>query len=87
MTYQNQLDPGEACKARQRSTLLAHLHKGPVSTVRAREELGIGHPAGRVHELRRQGHAIVTRRACVADSQGREHVVASYVLEAGGPHA
>lgn len=84
MTTQNQFDPSESVKARQRTALLAALRDGPVSTVHAREVLGVMHPAGRVLELRRSGHAIVTLRRKVVDADGRAHASASYVLRDGG---
>lgn len=85
MTCQKQFEPGEQAKERQRAVLLAQLRKGAsISTIRAREDLGIAHPAGRVHELRRSGYRIVTHRVSVADSSGKRHIVASYCLASAG---
>lgn len=84
MTCQKQFEPGEQAKERQRAALLAELRQGPVTTLHAREELGIAHPAGRVHELRRSGYRIVTHRVSVADSSGKRHIVASYCLASAG---
>lgn len=83
MTAQNQFEPDETGKARQCSALLADLHKGPVSTVFAREVLGIMSPAARVLELRRQGHVIVTRAGHVVDAAGLPHRSAVYELVGG----
>lgn len=83
MTVQNQFEPGETAKSRQRAALLAALHQGPVSTVYAREALGIMHPGGRVLELRRAGLAILTVRCRVVDGDGRSHVSAEYRLIGG----
>lgn len=84
MTAQNQFEPGDATKAHQQAALLAALREGPISTVHAREVLGIMHPGGRVLELRRSGHAIVTLRRRVVDAEGRAHTSAAYVLTEGG---
>lgn len=75
-------------RAVQRRALLAALQQGPLSTVQAREALGISHPAGRVLELRRAGHDIATVRGVAFDAQGRPHHTAVYVLHKGdGAHA
>jgi hypothetical protein len=67
--------------ARQRSRLLAHLRcTGSVSTLEARGELKIMHPAGRIQELRQRGYPIKTVRITLPDSTGRLHRVARYVL-------
>jgi len=84
MTTQNQFDPSESVKARQRASLLAALRVGPLTTLEAREVLGVMHPAGRVLELRRLGYAIVTLRRKVVDADGRAHQSAAYVLRDGG---
>lgn len=78
------LDPGPAQKARQRAAILAALKAAPLSTLDARSRLGVQHVAGRVHELRRQGHRIVTRSCKCFDAEGRPHTVALYVLQAEG---
>lgn len=73
----------DSAKARQRLALLAALRNGPVTTVQAREALGISHPGGRVLELRRRGLRINTVRGRAVDAQGRPHVSAVYVLVSG----
>ncbi|MFZ2289906.1 MAG: helix-turn-helix domain-containing protein [Halopseudomonas yangmingensis] len=43
--------------------------------------LDIMHPGGRVMELRRQGHEIITDLIAIRDRDGRRHIkVARYVL-------
>ena len=68
-------------RARQVQTMLASLKNGPVSTVQAREELGISHPAGRVLDLRAAGHKVITYITREIDAQGFNHRSALYVLE------
>lgn len=82
-TTENSFAPGETAKARQRATLYTDLRKGPVSTVHAREVLGIMSPAARIMELRRQGHAIITRVGHVVDAAGLSHRSAVYELVGG----
>lgn len=77
--------PSAEVKARQRGALFAALLDHPVSTIFAREVLGMAHPAGRVLELRKAGHAITTQSRTIHDAQGRPHRSAVYVLEAAAP--
>lgn len=70
-------------KYTQRLTLLAALIEGPVSTTKAREELGIGSPAARIFELRKQGYPIKTIWATHYDAWGRPHTGAEYHLMNG----
>lgn len=67
-------------KARQCAAILSALKVAPVSTIEARERLGILHPAGRVLELRKQGHVIATRTRTVYDAAGRPHHCSNYEL-------
>ncbi|MHC1711008.1 MAG: helix-turn-helix domain-containing protein [Solidesulfovibrio sp.] len=62
----------------QRSRMLAALHKGPVSTLKARREYDILHPAARVLELRARGHLIDTVPTDDFTSEGKPHRVALY---------
>lgn len=55
-----------------------------LTTLQAREELGVMSPAPRVLELRRMGYNIVTKRRYERDITGRNHYQAEYVLMAGG---
>lgn len=73
----------------QRQAVLARLHCGPMTTLQARQELDIMHPAARVMELRGLGFNIITHRAWEESDAGQEHRVARYVLlaEQGGRHA
>ncbi|WP_374487013.1 helix-turn-helix domain-containing protein [Zoogloea sp.] len=84
MTVENRFEPGDHAKARQRAVLLAELRQGPVTTIQAREALGIMSPAARVLELRRSGLDILTVRARIVDSAGALHAMARYVLRDGG---
>tara|TARA_R110000868_G_scaffold380784_4_gene647021 strand:+ start:17616 stop:17870 length:255 start_codon:yes stop_codon:yes gene_type:complete len=59
------------------SYLRAH---GSLTTLAARNELGIMHPGGRVHELRKQGFNIVTYDEVEIDPANVEHCVAKYAL-------
>jgi predicted amino acid dehydrogenase len=76
--------PSETTKANQCRALLNHLYQfGNISTIQGREKYGIYHVAGRVHDLRKQGVLIQTRRVLEADASGRLHGVALYVLKGG----
>jgi len=69
----------------QRKRILDALRKQPLSTLDARTELDIMHPAARVQELREQGYPIHTNWETADTGQGK-HRVASYVLLSGGAH-
>lgn len=70
--------------AKQRHAILSHLQQGNcLTTLCAREELGIMHPAARVMELRADGYNIVTHHRGEYDSTGTWHSVAEYVLMNG----
>ena len=65
----------------QRNRLLAALRRRPVTTIEARRELDILHPAGRVKELRHNdGHQILTAWSYEPTDCGKLHRVARYVL-------
>lgn len=67
--------------ATQRALLLAALQShGVISTIEARAFLDILHPAGRIKELRGQGHNIVTLWADKPTEAGKLHRVAVYLL-------
>lgn len=67
--------------ASQRVTLLEHLKKyGSITTLQARQVLGVMSPAPRMKELREAGYSIITERVLDADSTGREHRQGLYVL-------
>ena len=57
-------DPSPAGQpaAVQRARILARLRIGSATTQQLRDELRIMHPGGRVHELRRLGFNILSRR-------------------------
>ena len=70
--------------ANQRLAILNHLRKaGSLTTLQARQELAVCHPAARVIELRGKGYDIVTHWRVDEDSTGRAHRVAEYVLMKG----
>lgn len=68
-----------------RKAILMHLkEKQRLTTLQAREELGVMSPAPRILELRRQGNNIITHRRYERDITGRNHYQAEYVLMTGG---
>jgi hypothetical protein len=69
----------------QRIRLLDVLRHRSITTIDARRDLNVMHPAMRVRELRDLGHNIVTRLVDLPDDQGRlHHRVALYSLISGG---
>lgn len=73
-------EPGDGAKAGQQRLILEALRNGPLSTIDARERLGVMHAGGRVLELRRSGWQIETVRQTVFDNEGRPHRSALYRL-------
>lgn len=63
----------------QRDRLLAWLLSSTITTLQARQELDIMHPAARVQELRAAGHNIITHWATGYTGKVK-HRIASYVL-------
>ena len=63
----------------QRKRILNWLATKSLTTIQARIELDIMHPASRVQELKAQGHNIFTHWETVDTGKGK-HRVASYVL-------
>jgi hypothetical protein len=63
----------------QRALLLAWLQSSTITTLQARQELDILHPAARIQELREQGHNIITHRT-TEDTGKSKHRVACYAL-------
>jgi hypothetical protein len=68
----------------QRCRILARLRQGPLSTLEARADLDVLHPAARVMELRGEGHCIKTLRTHEHSACGQLHTVARYVLMPSG---
>lgn len=64
----------------QQLRLLKALRKGRVSTLSARRDLDILHPAARIQELRDRGYEIKTHWQTEFTDGGHEHRVAAYVL-------
>lgn len=77
--------PNAACEQRKR--LLERLRLGTVSTLEARRELDIMHPAARVMELRNAGYQIERLTVNEASDCGRLHKVARYLLIPSGDGA
>ena len=78
----NRLHKSSANAQSQRMAILAWLKVSALTTLQARTELDIFHPAARVQELREQGHNIVTHWETV-DTGNNKHRIAKYVLFAG----
>ena len=72
--------PSLQAKEHQRDLILDALRMGPLTTLEARERLGVMSPAARTMELRRAGFKIETVRKTALDSEGRPHRSAEYVL-------
>jgi len=68
----------------QRQKLLQALRQKPLSTLEARRELDILHPAARVQELKATGHHIITHWSEEPSECGELHRVARYVLLSTG---
>ena len=64
----------------QRQRLLEALRKNHVSTIQARRELDILHPAGSVKELREKGFEILTLWQWEPTDSGKRHKVGLYAL-------
>lgn len=62
------------------------LNTGPLSTFDSREKLLVPHPAGRINELRKQGHNIVTERLWEYSAGGTRHLVARYSIKQDDQH-
>lgn len=68
----------------QRTHLLKHLQeRGRITTIEARNILGIMHPAARIQELRESGYNIETYWQLEADVTGKRHKQGLYVLMTG----
>jgi hypothetical protein len=68
--------------ATQRARILKHFAENPrLSTIQAREEMGILHPCGRVMELRKRGYRIETHWIKEPDLNGVLHRIGLYVFQ------
>lgn len=67
--------------AAQRQRILKHLQCSTLTTLQAREQLDIMHPAMRVLELKRHGFAIKTEWTTEYSAGGSKHRIARYVLQ------
>ena len=73
--------PCDNIRAKQARAILDYMQTNrQISTIEARELLGVCHVAGRVYDLRRRGHQIQTKRVLEADASGRLHGIALYQL-------
>jgi hypothetical protein len=73
-------DATDNTAAAQRERILAALKTRPLSTLEARRELDVLHPAARVMELRRDGYPIARAWTHDVTSEGYLHRVARYHL-------
>lgn len=64
----------------QRGRMLAELKQRTLTTLEARRELDVLHPAARVMELRGEGYPIETAWAYDVTSEGYQHRLARYQL-------
>jgi hypothetical protein len=64
----------------QRKRLLEALQNRSLTTLEARRELDVMHPAARIMELRKKGHDIQTVRVPDLTREGFAHNVARYIL-------
>lgn len=78
------MNPHQNSNQEQRLRMLEMLRKRPVSTIEARRDLDILHPAGRVLELRKDGHQISTITVNEQTECGKRHKVARYILIPNG---
>lgn len=70
----------------QRLLLIGWLQlHGIITTIEARRDLDILHPAARVQELREIGHDIATNWTQGETECGRKHRIARYVLRKAAP--
>jgi len=70
--------------AAQRQRILEHLRCSTLTTLQAREQLDIMHPAMRVLELKRHGFDIETEWTTEYSAGGSKHRIAKYVLRQAG---
>ena len=73
----------QAQQARLLAYFLAH---HTITTLEAREHLDILHPSGRVKELRKKGHNIITTLEPAQTDKGSHKGVGRYTLLSGGDH-
>ena len=67
----------------QRQRILSWLLNGSLTTFEGREELHVPHVAGRIQELRKNGHNIKTEWATEYSAGGSRHRIAKYTLQSG----
>lgn len=77
------IDEAANDSAAQRKRLLEALRSRSLTTLEARRELDVMHPAARIMELRKQGYDIDTLRVPDLTAEGHTHNVARYLLRQG----
>lgn len=75
-----QADSSDGSVGAQRVRLLEALSRSAVTTLDARSQLDVLHPAARVKELREAGHDIRTVRVIQQSVNGALHSVAKYIM-------
>ncbi|WP_347251493.1 helix-turn-helix domain-containing protein [Legionella sp.] len=74
--------PYDNSASTQRKRTLSYLEKyHRLSTIEAREKLGVLHPCGRVKELRAKGYLIETHWIKAPDANGVFHRIGLYVYQ------
>ncbi|MDR0233495.1 MAG: helix-turn-helix domain-containing protein [Zoogloeaceae bacterium] len=71
----------------QCEAILERLQRAPITPLEALEELGIFRLGGRIYDLKRQGHRIISEMVEVTNRHGKPCHVARYSLEAEVAHA
>lgn len=70
--------------AAQQGRLLQYLKQyDSITTLKARDELSVMHPSGRIRELKQAGCSIITQTVIDVDAAGVKHRQALYVLCVG----
>ncbi len=77
------IKPTTETQSQQFALLSWMKQKKRLTTLIARETLGVMHPAGRIRELRLKGHNIQLHWLYETDVTGTKHLVGEYVLHEG----
>ena len=78
----SQKKPYDNSVSTQRKRILSYLVKNHrLSTIEARDKMGILHPCGRIMELRKKGYRIDTTWINEPDANGVTHRVGLYVYQ------
>ncbi len=80
LSNQKNEQPYDNAAVTQRARILKHFEcAAQLTTMQARDVYGILHPCGRVMELRKQGHLILTHGIFSPDANGVSHRIGMYV--------